>query len=39
VPGAGWQLCDGSTNIPNLNGDGTLSFADVPTTPGSYYRQ
>lgn len=38
-PGTGWQLCDGSANIPNLNGDGSLSFTTVPSTPGSYYRQ
>jgi hypothetical protein len=39
LPGVGWQVCDGTTNVSNLNGDGSLSFADVPTTAGSYYRQ
>lgn len=37
-PSAGWQPCDGSLGVLKMNFDGTLSFVDVPNTPGSWYR-
>jgi hypothetical protein len=37
--GFGWQACDGSVNVETLGPDGILTFATVPNTPGSYYRQ
>lgn len=37
-PTTGWQLCDGSANIPQLNADGTLQFVTVPSS-GDYFRQ
>lgn len=37
---AGWLLCDGSTGVATLQGDGTIDFSvTLPNTPGSYYRQ
>lgn len=36
---AGWQVCDGSVNVPQLLSDGTLVYVTVPNTPGSYFRQ
>lgn len=38
-PATGWQACDGSSNVPKLNFDGTLAFVTVPTTANSFYRQ
>jgi hypothetical protein len=36
----GWVLCDGSTGVASLLGDGTLDFSTtLPNTPGSYFRQ
>jgi len=34
-----WHLCDGSTNVPYLRADGGLSYATLPSTAGSYFRQ
>lgn len=39
TPATGWQVCDGSTNVPRLNSDGSLSFVTVPTTASTFYRQ
>jgi hypothetical protein len=39
MPSTGWQACNGSSNVPTLDFDGTLSFVTVPNTPGSFYRQ
>ena len=38
-PTIGWQVCDGSSNVARLNGDGTVTFENVPNTAGSYFRQ
>lgn len=38
-PDNGWQLCDGSANVPQLQSDGSFQFVNVPNTPGSYFRQ
>lgn len=38
-PQTGWQLCDGSANIPVLQSDGTLNFVTVPNTANYWYRQ
>lgn len=35
----GWQPCDGSVNVPQQLGDGSLNFVTVPNIPGSYFRQ
>lgn len=39
IPGTGWQIADGSVNVPQLNPDGTISYVTVPNTAGSYFRQ
>ena len=44
TPGTGWYPMDGTgslglANVPSLNGDGTLSFSTLPSTPGSFFRQ
>lgn len=39
-PIAGWALCDGSTDVPQLLADGTVKFVGpLPTTAGRYFRQ
>lgn len=38
-PATGWHSCDGSSGVPKLNSDGTVTTVTVPNTAGSWYRQ
>jgi hypothetical protein len=37
-PPTGWQACDGSANVQQLNPDSSISLVTVPNIPGSFFR-